>query len=640
MKNDRKVSLQSNLFEPGQTLGGRYQVISCLGRGGMGVVYHVTQVFLNKELALKTIESRGISDETMRRFQTEARTAFAVKHPNVVAIDDFGLLDDQTPFLVMELIRGETLAEILKRKTHLPVSEAIPMFIQICRGLAHAHQLGVVHRDIKPSNIMVLDDMEPGTEGSVKIVDFGIATFAPEDEERSLTHTTEIAGSPLYISPEQCSGMKVDFRSDIYSLGCVIFEALTGTPPFIGDTALSTMMKHKSQAPPTLKQASLGTTFSKELEQVVAMMLAKSPEQRYQSVNAVAKDLAATIRGEAIEKPTVAAILEVPNSIPKPLTLTRSIFFGAILLTTLMSATLAGFAAFEIKHIQMEKPIIQVIRDKADPKVNAEDSALIIDQAAVESLESRASYELAQRLRHAGPNGHISMHFATLDRKQMEMISKTKWINFLDLEQCTFNNKDLDLLAALPNLTQLCVRGCDFNDEGAAGLAKCKKLTLLSVGGTTLTDKGIAILCEHNTSLQVIDFNSIKVTDVGMKSLGTLKNLGRADLKGDKAITNEGLKYLRNCPIYEIALNDNPNIDDKALETLAQYPHLSKALLTNTNVTLRGLEKFCIKNPTLKEIYIEHCKRLTKRDIDILNSKTPDVIVHSEPEKPEIDTDQ
>lgn len=604
----------------------------------MGVVYHVTQVFLNKELALKTIESRNITEETMRRFQKEARTAFAVKHPNVVSVDDFGLLDDQTPFLVMELVRGETLTEKLKRTTNLPINEAIPMFVQICRGLAHAHQLGVVHRDIKPSNIMMLDDVPAGTEGSVKILDFGIATFAPEDDERSLTHTTEISGSPLYISPEQCSGGRVDNRSDIYSLGCVLFETLTGTPPFIGDTALTTMMKHKSQMPPTLREASLGHNFPKELEQVVATMLAKSPEQRYQNIIEVAKDLAATMRGDAIQKPTAPPKLVVANSIPKPLTLTRSLFFGAILLTTLMSGTLAGFAAFEIKHIQMEKPIIQVIRDKTNVHIKAEESALIIDDAAVQKLENRASVGLAQRLKQVDSKGHLSMHYATFDRKQMQLLGKAKWISILDLEECTFDNKDFELLASLPKLAHVCFRGTNFDDEGAAGLAKCSKLNLISVGGTSLTDKGVALLCNLK-DLNYVDLNATNITDKALKSLSGVKSLTHVDLKGDKAITNEGLKHLRNCPITEIGLNDNPNIDDNALETLSKFPYLSNASLINTNVTLKGLEKLCL-NPALREIYIIKCKNLTQRDIDVLNSKTPNVIVHSAPEKPQVDPDE
>ncbi len=217
------------------------------------------------------------------------------------------------------------------------------------------------------------------------------------------------------------------------------------------------------------------------------------------------------------------------------------------------------------------------------------------------------------------------------------MFGKAKWIIFLDLEECTFNNKDFETLAPLPKLLKICLRGSNFNDEGAAGLTKCGKLTHISVGGTSLTDKGVASLCALK-DLNFVDFNSINITDKGLKSLGGVKGLTHVDLKGDTAVTNEGLKYLRNCPISEIGLNDNPNIDDNALETLSQFPHLSKAMLANTNVTLKGLEMLCL-NPSLREIYIEHCKKLSKRDIDILNSKTPNVLVHSEPEKPQVDLD-
>ena len=359
----------SNLFHPGKTLGGRYQVISCLGQGGMGVVYHVNQVFVNKEMALKTVERHGMSDIAMRRFQQEARTAFAVQHPNVVAVNDFGVLDDQTPFLVMELIRGETLAERLRRMTCLPINEAIPIFVQICFGLAYAHGLGVVHRDIKPSNIMILDDLPLGTEGSVKIVDFGIAKFAAieGEEKQSLTRTGEIFGSPLYMSPEQCSGGGLDHRTDIYSLGCVLFEALTGTPPFIGENALATMIKHQNETPPSLKEASLGKEFPQTLGQIVATMLAKSPGSRYQDLGIAAHDLAATMRGDAILKQAVPRI-KLGSS--KNMSLSRIAFYGSILISILLSASIAGLASYNFKRNHVATPIIAPHQSSHQPNPN------------------------------------------------------------------------------------------------------------------------------------------------------------------------------------------------------------------------------------------------------------------------------
>lgn len=287
-------------YRAGQLVGGRYRIISLLGRGGMGVVYKVEQIFLGKELALKTIDATSRSDIAIRRFQAEARAIFAVNHPNIVAVHDFGLLDDQTPFLAMEFVKGQTLSDLIRAQV-LSVDDTLKIFIQVCTGLAHAHKNGVVHRDVKPSNIMVIEGTSTDTEGSVKILDFGIAKLTQSDSDhiQALTQTGEIFGSPIYMSPEQCSGGRIDHRSDIYSLGCVLFEALTGTPPFVGESALSTMMMHQDGSTPTLKEASLGTHYDPALEQVVGTMLAKNPDERYQDLSVTANDLVAIRKGQS-----------------------------------------------------------------------------------------------------------------------------------------------------------------------------------------------------------------------------------------------------------------------------------------------------------------------------------------------------
>lgn len=278
-------------FVAGQIVAGRYRIIGKIAEGGMGIVYKVEQIFIKKELALKTITLR--SDMSWRRFKHEAQAAFAVNHPNLISVHDFGVLEESdTPFLVMELLEGETLAERLKRTTRLSVAEAAQIFAQVCLGLAHAHSQGVVHRDIKPSNINLTAG--PDDQLTVKVLDFGIAKLATREggEIQALTQTGEIFGSPFYMSPEQCSGSKIDHRADVYSLGCTIFEALTGTPPFVGQTALATMALHQSGRVLPMKEASLGETFPVSLEEIVMKMLAKKPEERYQNLGKAAHDLA------------------------------------------------------------------------------------------------------------------------------------------------------------------------------------------------------------------------------------------------------------------------------------------------------------------------------------------------------------
>ncbi|CAN5193346.1 hypothetical protein BH10CYA1_BH10CYA1_55550 [soil metagenome] len=345
-------------FEPGLILGGRYQVISCLGRGGMGVVYKVKQFFLDKELALKTISKQCLTETSIRRFQQEAITSFAIDHPNVIMVNDFGLLDDDTPFLVMELLDGETLGDRLKVCSRLSVDDAIALFIQVCFGMSYAHSKGIVHRDIKPTNIMLLNNLPFGTEGSVKVVDFGIAKYSAREggEVQALTRTGEVFGSPLYMSPEQCQGGTVDQRSDIYSLGCVMFEALTGTLPFIGENALLTMLKHQSDTAPTLREAS-GSTYPKALEAIIAKMLAKHPSQRYQSLGDVAMELAALKNGGAV-KAAVRQELKKKKE-DENVSITKSNFNTLLCGVALIAAIASYFAVYSITTVAPPR-VIQV----------------------------------------------------------------------------------------------------------------------------------------------------------------------------------------------------------------------------------------------------------------------------------------
>jgi len=276
-------------FEPGDFVAGRYRVLSVIAAGGYGWVYKVHQVLMKKDLALKTLNPIVATEGTLLRLRKEAQLVSKLNHPNLVRAIDFAFIDGVQPFLVMEFVDGPTLAEYLKDHTRLETAEALQIFIPLCLALSYAHDQGIVHRDIKPSNIILAKDEREPEKFVPKIVDFGIAKLSMSED--SLTRTGDIFGTPLYMSPEQCHGTQVDARSDIYSLGCVIFEALTGAPPFRGNSPLETMMQHKSSTPLSLKQASLGTDFPNGLERCVAKMLAKEPRDRYQNLMDAADDL-------------------------------------------------------------------------------------------------------------------------------------------------------------------------------------------------------------------------------------------------------------------------------------------------------------------------------------------------------------
>ena len=289
-------------LSPGAILLDRYKVIGLLGRGGMGSVYSVEHLNLQKSYAMKFLHKHQANDAAWRRFETEARAANKLDHPNLVKVHDSGLLTDGQPYFIMDLVEGESLAEILKTSGRLPLDRALKIFIQVGFALSYAHSNGVIHRDIKPSNIMISSAESGDAQGVlVKVVDFGIAKLTGKDEfnQQTLTKTGEIFGSPLYMSPEQCLGTSIDQRCDLYSLGCVIFEALTGAPPLVGESALATMMKHQSEAPLSLREASMGIEFPEKMETIVMQLLAKAPEQRYQSAQHLTADLIGLDSGQA-----------------------------------------------------------------------------------------------------------------------------------------------------------------------------------------------------------------------------------------------------------------------------------------------------------------------------------------------------
>ncbi len=512
-----EFSLAGAEFQRGQVVGGRYRVLSLLGKGGMGIVYRVEQIFLGKELALKTIDKALMSDITIRRFQAEARAAFAVDHPNIISVNDFGLLDDQTPFLVMEIVQGETLGAILKNRT-LSVEEAIPFFIQVCFGLAHAHENGVVHRDIKPNNLMVLTQMPFGTEGSVKILDFGIAKLTQHEggEIQALTKTGEIFGSPLYMSPEQCSGGKVDHRSDIYSLGCVLFEALTGTTPFFGESALSTMMMHQSGSVPSLKEASLGKDFPAELDRVIQAMLAKQPDNRYQNLGKAAHDLAAIKRGETLHlnansnpKPTVQ-----PDPTVKIISMRRDHFYSlllaVVLIPALTTALLMHLFQASQKRERFVKSEITEIKSAPVSYDSIEFSDGIKKRACRFQSNDLATDESMNAFKNYKEVQAVELADCTVTDNGIANLKNSKTLR-LKLRNC--NITSVDNIAQLEYLQDLDLRQTKINDSAIAQLVRLKMLTTLNLQGCEqLTEKGLLQLTQ-STSLMCVYLTKSKYSN-------------------------------------------------------------------------------------------------------------------------------
>lgn len=262
----------------------------------MGSVYKAEHTTLGKLVAVKVLRTDLLANEiTVKRFDQEARTTGKLAHPNLVSVHDYGVADDGAPYLVMDYVEGRGLAEIIKAERRVEFKRVIEIFMQLCDALAWAHSNSVLHRDLKPGNIIVRQGRDGGDW--VKIVDFGIAKFLSSVQgEQCLTLNGEVCGSPLYMSPEQCMGHRLDARSDIYALACVMYEALTGSPPFAGESPMQTMYMHIHE--PAARFGSQFKHIPAALEAIVLHALEKNVEDRYQSMLEMKADLQQVKDGE------------------------------------------------------------------------------------------------------------------------------------------------------------------------------------------------------------------------------------------------------------------------------------------------------------------------------------------------------
>jgi serine/threonine protein kinase len=270
----------------GSTIGGNIQILEEIGHGGMSIVFKGQHMMMDRLVAIKMLQSQLLNDlVSIERFKREAQAVACLRHPNVISVYDCSVNDSGQPYIVMDYIVGESLSDIIKRNNHVEPKRAVRIFLQACDALEHAHQKGVIHRDLKSSNIMLVSNAE-GKVDDVRVVDFGIAKLLPSSGKQSqnLTQTGEIFGSPIYMSPEQCMGQPLDPRSDIYSMGAMMYEALTGQPPLMGDTIVDTMQMHVATKPPSFEEMRPDLYIPPVLERLVFRALEKKPEHRFQSM--------------------------------------------------------------------------------------------------------------------------------------------------------------------------------------------------------------------------------------------------------------------------------------------------------------------------------------------------------------------
>lgn len=289
----------------GRVFSGRYEVLSQVARGGMAEVYRARDNLLGRPVALKILHPEFAIDQSfVERFRREAQAAANLNHPHIVAVYDWGT-ENGTYFMVLEYVEGQSLRDILRTDGPQPIRRVVEIAAETASALHFAHRHGVVHRDVKPGNILIT------TGGETKVTDFGIARAANVAD--GLTQTGAVIGTATYFSPEQAQGFSVDARTDVYSLGVVMYESLAGTAPFLGDSPMAVAYKHVREAPPPLSRQR--GDVPGDLEAIVGKCLQKSPDNRYQSAEDLRQDLARFAQGQPVTAARTAAVAAAPTAV-------------------------------------------------------------------------------------------------------------------------------------------------------------------------------------------------------------------------------------------------------------------------------------------------------------------------------------
>lgn len=609
-----------------QTLLGNCQLVAKIGEGGMGEVFKYHHPLLKKDFAVKMLHSFNVSSDSHVRFQREAMAASSLNHQNLVSVQDFGITSDDRPYMVMDFIEGMTLKDAISNHLEFTPYDKLSIIMQCCDGLQHAHEKGVLHRDLKPSNIMLtnLDRALP----TIKILDFGIAKMTDLDQSAiELTKTGEVFGSPLYMSPEQAQGKKTDARTDIYSLGCVLFDLLTGTPPFGGTTSLSIIIAHLNTPAPTLKEASLGKEFPQSLESCVAKMLAKDPADRYSSMQELKRDLAA-IQNELKTAPAAKG-KETARSQPG---IKLSGRFGLMIAAAFLLLSACSVLLYTIANYSAESNKASVVEPTQSPLVSADAELAVIDRLRHETPVDRAvTASIGAR------RGYLEIDNRELTSADFDSLARASHTQEIALMHCAgLSAKNMHKLKSMP----ITAASFSFTDIDRASLdgfiTEHPELILLDLSESASLKPKDMVALEQLRKLTFLRLKRMHQIDQFIEQLARIPNLNTLDITDNKQITNSSMQLLLRIPQLGIIILRQTAVTDLAAQTLVKLPHASlidlsdNSAITNESVKVLSncdsLTELKLENTSVTPAcvrYLKKLKHLRKLDISGQSKFTP-----------------
>lgn len=562
------------------SLSSRYLVLESIGAGGMGVVVKAHDCVLKIDVAIKMlgIDPTGVG---AARLQREATAAGRLSHPNIAKILDFGQWDDGKPYMVMEYLEGKSLSEYIKEEKHLSCKDAISIFIQIANGLYFAHNNKVVHRDLKPSNIILLE--LPENQHFAKIVDFGVARIT--DDHLELTQKGAVVGSPLYLSPEQAEGLEASTHSDIYSFGCLMFETLTGEPPFKGSSIFETLYLHKNVAAPLVTDLIAVQMVPRELVELVDECLRKIPHDRPADFELIS-DRLVEIKTNLQTTSFTSVKKEVVTKRPQ-----RS--FGQVLRSR---AGLISLALIAVASSIFYFSLVQTQNDKIEKtkmEVKADSNLLLAGAGGSGQFKRKHFGELIVKY-YAKEVMASSDQFST--DESLKKLSHEK-VNTLKCDAGTFNGSGLKYLNR-ESLRSVSMAACQLDDEGLREFTQFPNLYSLKIGSNDITDKGVVYL--RGSKLNTLKINSKKITGKVIESLIKMPNLTQITITSPNLDSNfiNGLHKIKN--LRDLEISGTPLLD-RDFENIAKLSNLRVLHLGQTDLNPRSL-RFLAGHPNLQTL--------------------------------------
>jgi len=634
--------MESHCLPEGTLISGSYKVLSSLGIGGMSHVYKCQDMTLNRFVALKVMrEDISVTPQGVMRFQREGQAIALLSHPNIVKVHSLQFTETGQPFMVMEIVSGISLAEVLLKNGPIQLFRVARIANQICDALQEAHSHGIVHRDLKPDNIMLI--RAGSADEQVKLLDFGIAKILTEHSV-SATQTGEVFGSPAYMSPEQALGLPVDIKSDQYSLGCVLFELLTGKPPFTAEAPLKVIMAHAQDKAPTLKLASK-KEFPDYVERSIARMLRKDPNERYPSITEARSAFLGESKSKSDRSPgqktkylllataAVASIILAASAIgivsqnqhPKP---TAPTYVDSVNLPS--EQRKYGDQAFSL-WLRQNPNIEQLRVSKISPMITDKGLSVFADvrPPRLRTLVLRdcdqVTNEGLKYLKFLPALDELELSETRLGEQSLPYVGDLTTLRTLNLSRMSISDRAIEQLCDTPVASVL--RNLDLNetgigDETVEAVCRMKRLKNLQLSHNHFVDDACVPFFANLKELEDINLGTTAVTGATLYKLENLKSLKKISLRKDPvgkyladigklplnvldirecSLTDDNLKDLEGSNIKTLKLSGN-DISDEGLMKLAALPRLILVKAANTAVSAKGVAEFLEKHKHLTGI--------------------------------------